>query len=393
MKRILFLALQLLLPLCVAGQTLFEEARVERLVEAFKAGEERAVGAVEALQEVAERELLVLDPLYVTQKEKLPPSGDKRDYMTLSPYWWPDPEKADGLPYIRRDGERNPEVYDYPERVNSGLLGEATTTLALLYRCTGEERYAEQAARLIRAWFLDAERGMHPNMRYAQLIPGRRTLRGTGIIDSRRFLASLSAATMIEGSKAWQKADRRALKRWVADFLCWLEKSEQGRKELLAPNNHGLWYDANRLMCLAYLERKGAIRRVVEESMLPRLECQIAADGTLPRELERTLSLHYSTFVLEAVMAATNLSGNLGELIWSYRTTDGRSLEQVVERLAPAYADPSLWPYQQIAPFAQDRGARILDRVGRLLNRPEWVDEARRIGCARSLVDQALYFQ
>jgi hypothetical protein len=39
----------------------------------------------------------------------VPPSGSKNDYMSMGPYWWPDPEKPDGLPYIRRDGEVNPE--------------------------------------------------------------------------------------------------------------------------------------------------------------------------------------------------------------------------------------------------------------------------------------------
>ena len=38
-----------------------------------------------------------------------PPSGDKRDYMSMGPYWWPDPNKKDGLPYIRKDGRINPE--------------------------------------------------------------------------------------------------------------------------------------------------------------------------------------------------------------------------------------------------------------------------------------------
>jgi hypothetical protein len=30
--------------------------------------------------------------------------------MSLAPYWWPDPKSPNGLPYIRRDGERNPEI-------------------------------------------------------------------------------------------------------------------------------------------------------------------------------------------------------------------------------------------------------------------------------------------
>ena len=42
----------------------------------------------------------------VTSKGVVPPSGDKHDYMSQAPYFWPDPTKKDGLPYIRKDGER-----------------------------------------------------------------------------------------------------------------------------------------------------------------------------------------------------------------------------------------------------------------------------------------------
>ena len=50
-------------------------------------------------------------PVYsVTHKKVLPPSGDKHDYMSQGPYWWPNPDTPDGLPYINKDGIRNPEV-------------------------------------------------------------------------------------------------------------------------------------------------------------------------------------------------------------------------------------------------------------------------------------------
>ena len=57
-------------------------------------------------------------PWSVMDKQHVPPSGDKHDYMSLGPYWWPDPDKPDGLPYIRRDGE-----------VVESLRGEAEVTV------------------------------------------------------------------------------------------------------------------------------------------------------------------------------------------------------------------------------------------------------------------------
>ena len=53
---------------------------------------------------------LQFEPVSVVQKTDIPPSGNKHDYMSLAPYWWPNPKTANGLPYIRKDGEINPEV-------------------------------------------------------------------------------------------------------------------------------------------------------------------------------------------------------------------------------------------------------------------------------------------
>lgn len=393
MKHFLLSLFALLFTMQGMGQSLFPADRLEAAREAYRRGDERAVTAVKALAEVAEK-YLKQEPHYVTEKSATPPSGDKRDYMTLSPYWWPDPEKPDGLPYIRRDGERNPEVYDYPERENSNRLGEMTRTLALLYHVTGEERYAAGCARLIRAWFLDPERGMNPNMNFAQGIPGRAAGRGSGIIDARRFSFALAVVPLIKESESWTKTDHKALKRWSQEFLRWMEQSENGRKELEAKNNHGLWYDAIRLMNLALLEDRKAMEQVVRLSLLPRLDRQIAEDGSLPKELVRTLSLHYSTFALEAVALCSILAEDCAEEIWRYRTPDGCSLEQAIAYLEPYYRNPESWPYQQIKPFERERGGQMLYLVGTILDRKDWMETGRRIGCLPSKVDLAtlLYF-
>lgn len=393
MKRIFLFGAFLLAPFGASAQTIFPTDRVEHARRAFAAGDERLLRALEELQPLAGR-LLRMEPVSVADKEKLPPSGDRRDYMTLSPYWWPDPEQPDGLPYIRRDGERNPEVYEWPERENGNRLGAATRMLGLLYAVTGEERYAAGCAELIRVWFLDPERGMNPNMTYAQLIPGRTAVRGTGIIDARRFCYALSAATLLRGSEHWTERDRQGLRDWVREFLRWLEESENGRKECRSANNHGLWYDAIRLMAAAFLEDAERVREIAEHSLLPRLATQIAPDGSLPRELERTLSLHYCTFALEALALADDLAADRGIRIWSYRSEEGRSLEEAVAFLEPFYREPSRWPYRQIKPFERERGARILYLAGRALDREDWVETAREIGLRAAEPDEGtlLYF-
>jgi len=68
--------------------------------------------ALAALRRAAE-DAMRQGPWSVTDKTQVPPSDDKHDYMSVGPYWWPDPSSPDGLPYIRRDGETSPERYDY----------------------------------------------------------------------------------------------------------------------------------------------------------------------------------------------------------------------------------------------------------------------------------------
>src|SRR5436190_16431348 len=52
---------------------------------------------------------LAIKPLSVMEKPRAGASGDKHDYFSQAPYFWPNPTNATGLPYIRKDGSRNPE--------------------------------------------------------------------------------------------------------------------------------------------------------------------------------------------------------------------------------------------------------------------------------------------
>src|SRR4051812_7276442 len=72
----------------------------------IQAGDKQFAGPLESLKKEAD-EALRAKNYSVFDKPSAPASGDMHDYMTLAPYWWPDPSKPDGLPYIRRDGEVN----------------------------------------------------------------------------------------------------------------------------------------------------------------------------------------------------------------------------------------------------------------------------------------------
>src|SRR5437667_9921056 len=117
-------------------------------------GDKSFAPALTALERETQ-EALKAGPFSVMEKNALPPSGDKQDFMSQAPYFWPDPKSPDGRPYVRRDGERNPEIYKLSDRRNLGRMNSAVETLSLAYYFTTNEAYAEKSAKLLRTWFLD----------------------------------------------------------------------------------------------------------------------------------------------------------------------------------------------------------------------------------------------
>ena len=182
-------------------------------------------------------------PFSVMDKPVTPPSGDKHDYMSRATYWWPDPSKPDGLPYIRHDGQTNPENRKITDHEEFGRMSEAARALALGWYFTGKGDYANRAALLLRTWFLDPATKMNPNLEFAQAIAGVNTGRGIGIIDTRPLVDAVDAVGLLAGSTAWTAADDKGLHDWFAQYLHWMRTSKNGMDEDAAKNNHGNWYD------------------------------------------------------------------------------------------------------------------------------------------------------
>src|SRR5712692_941926 len=65
-------------------------------------------------------------------------AGGKHDFFSEGDYWWPDPKNPDG-PYIRRDGESNPDNFVEHRRALIRLSVEAPA-LAAAWKLTGDER-------------------------------------------------------------------------------------------------------------------------------------------------------------------------------------------------------------------------------------------------------------
>src|SRR6266853_183443 len=217
------------------------------------------------------RQALQQKPLSVITKAVTPPSGDKHDYMSQAPYFWPDPKSPNGLPYIRRDGERNPEINKITDHRSLDQLESSVETLALAYYFKGDEAYAAKAAQLLRAFFLDTATRMNPNLQYAQFIPGVNTGRGIGLIETRGLTQIVDAIGLLAGAKALTEADRRGLEDWYAKFLQWMLESKNGRDEAAAKNNHGTYYDVQVTSFALFLGKTDLARSILETARTKRI--------------------------------------------------------------------------------------------------------------------------
>lgn len=325
--------------------------RAENLASArarLKAGDSSLAPAYARLLDEA-RAALTLGPWAVTDKKAIAPSGDKHDYMSFGPYWWPDTTKPNGLPYIRRDGQVNPGSRGAESNSPSFQRMAATaSTLALAYYFSSDETYARRAALLLRTWFIAPETRMNPNLRYGQAIPGVTDGRGIGLIDTRELSSIADAVGLLKPSSSWMASDDRAMHEWAREFMRWMRTSPQGQEESKATNNHGSWYDVQ-LVALAYFVGDSALaEETLRTSTAHRIERQILPDGRQPRELERTRSLSYSEFNIEALTRLAELARFTTVDLWHHTAPAGGGIGAALRYLAPYTDTTRAWAGEQI---------------------------------------------
>jgi hypothetical protein len=297
--------------------------------------------------------LLSEKPRSVISKKQTPPSGDKHDYMSLAPYWWPDSSGDETSPYVRYDGQRNPEIYGVKDHENYAKTCQNIFSLALAFQLTNDEKYAEKAVELMSVWFLNPDTRMNPNLNFAQAIKGKNNGRGAGLIDDRYIIYLIDGMQMLKDSPRFTMRSQIEMKAWLTDFLTWITESKNGKDENKAPNNHGTWYDAQ-VTAIALGVGNIEIARLHAERLKERIATQITPEGKEPFELTRTNSFSYSFFNLEALCTLSRLASNLGINGWEYKTEDGKSIRKAVEFLYPYMIDEKTWGYQQISPRKTD---------------------------------------
>jgi len=319
-----------------------------------------------------EADIALNRPCYsVIHKESLPPSGDKKDYMSLATYWWPDPEQPDGLPYIRKDGYRNPEgnTRRFDDRSSLNMVNDVTT-LTLAWFHSNNQEYSRKAVEMLDVWFLQAETSMNPNLEFGQSIPGKVDGRGVGIIDTRNYIKIIDAVKLLERGQFWNQRKTKKLRQWFSSYAEWLQQSGHGKDEQAHENNHGTWYDVQ-LACYAdFIGDTDLAREVISRSAFSRIDRQIDSQGRQELELARTRAYRYSVMNLHAYALLAKMGEKYGINLWEYQSQDEGSLKKACDFIFSYMDHFEDWPYQQITEVEWSSLIPLASECSRKFNDP-----------------------
>lgn len=294
-------------------------------------------------------------------KTLIAPTGDKRDYISVGRYWWPDPDKPDGLPYIRRDGQTNPEALKNDFMKMSRMMS-AVRGLAPLYYFTGDEEAAAHAAGMLKTFFTDPETGMKPHLTYAQAVPGREEGRPLGIIDTYAMIELADCIALLENARAMAPEDCRLLRQWFREYLDWLRSERMAGAFSKIRNNIDAAYHTQIAAYAVFCGETDIARRhlAILQEAIPGF---IHESGVLPAEIIRTRSWDYSVYAMNILFTAVAVARNMG-LDWtSENTPHGRRIRGAVDYLCGYIGREGEWPFRQLG------GPIDIDALGDLLRK------------------------
>jgi len=318
--------------------------------------QQSAIAAAERDRVIAAADRYLTRPPQTITSFRAPRSaGGPHDFFSEGDYWWPDPKNPGG-PYIRRDGESNPDNFVDHRRALVRLSVEVPA-LTAAWKLTSDDRYAAHARRHLRAWFVDPTTRMTPSLEYAQAIHGIATGRGTGIIDTVHLVEVARAIEVLERGGALPGAELQTIRAWFADYIRWMTTHPYGIEERDAKNNHGTCW-VMQVAAFASVtgdEAQKEMCRVRFKTVL--LPTQMAADGSFPLELARTKPYGYSLFNLDAMATICQIldrPAKAGDYdpssaraaagrLWTFELSDGRGMRKAIAFMAPFIEDKRRW--------------------------------------------------
>jgi hypothetical protein len=339
-----------------AGPAATPHAPVSPVVDKPEAAVTGAVSA-ESLDELDNAEQIAKAPealrapiVTVVDKPQASPSGDAHDYVSYARYYWPDPTKPDGLPYINHDGHHNEEQVARGDHQRLWTFAGNVQALAADWQANHNEASARRAGDWLRAWFITPATRMNPNMEFAQIRLGHDHNHGSaaGVLDSRCFSSVIDALRQLHGSPAFALGEEAAIHAWFKAYLDWLVTAPNALGEHAAKNNHASWFLAQTISIAHYCDRDDLARKLCEEDK-GNIGSQIKPNGSQPEEMRRVDGLGYSVFNLRAQFQIARQAASLGVDLWNYTAPTGASLRRALAYLQPYNTRPETWPTKQNA--------------------------------------------
>ena len=315
-------------------------------------------------------------PWSVTYSRPEGTSAGLHDFFSEGPYWWPDPAHPTG-PYIRRDGEVNPNRFTTNDR-DLSEMSQTVLTLGLAAWIFDESRYADRAARIISVWFVNGPTRMNPNLEYGQAIRNLLPGRGIGIIDTVPLIYAVQGMVLLEETGRWKAADVQPVRKWFSDYLVWLIHSQKGKDEKMNGNNHSTWWAAQVASYSIFVRDRSNQQLVWDLFRSYLIPHQMRPDGSCPAEESRTKSLGYSAMNLNGFALLCRLAQNQGVDLWHFHDAQGSGVEKAVAYLEPFVLRPEKWEKKQIQPFQGDH-AFFLALAGIGLKSDEYVRSYRKL--------------
>lgn len=215
-------------------------------------------------------------------------------------------------------------------RAKNGLRDDANAAyaMALCYRMTEEQKYAQSAVRLINAWATNIETMSDKD--------------DSTLSFSYHFPALVFAADLLRDENVWPKSQQKVFSEFLRNKA--LPMSTMGRN-----NNWGNWGLVLSSSCAVYLKDEALFGKCAAR-WKHFVEHQIAADGHLPHEVNRSRGqrgIWYSHFSLMPQTIAAEILRVNGKDLYDFKSPSGRTLEQAYDRILQWARKPDAFPYWQ----------------------------------------------
>lgn len=220
---------------------------------------------------------------------------EENDYFSLATYWWPNSYTKDGLPYIGKDGQPNPERLKVGDFENLKKLSKEIKTSVHYYLETKDTDCLKHIEKLVNTWFINSDSKMNPNLNFAQIIRGRDKFRIEGTIEGMYLMEIGYYLTFME--RDLDQSIVNELKTWFNELLNWYLSDKVYKEVLKSTNNIGTAYFMQVLFYYKFSDNTSHQLKINEilRKELPKLSSlQFDTNGAQKFELRRTKKISYS---------------------------------------------------------------------------------------------------